>query len=478
MTYREPGKDGYFLLMVSPKDEVAERQIIEKDIVFVLDTSGSMKSEGKMEKAQAALLFGIRGLRDGDRFNVINFAGEEHLLENKLLNATAANKKLGENFVNKLDANGGTNINDALRAALRQFDSSERPKMIVFLTDGLPTVGETNVEKIIKNAKDMRIENLRLFPFGVGYDVNTQLLDRLAAENKGVSEYVEPKEDLEIKVSNFFTKVNSPVLSDLAIDFGGVRTDSTYPREIPDLFKGSQIVVIGRYKNASDVENVTLSLTGKNGKLDKTFNYRDLDFPMRAAQNDFLPRLWATRRVGWLMEQIRSNGENKELRDETVELGTRYGIVTPYTSYLATDGSENSFGRDDRPRTMREEKRRGAPLPAAKSSGRDAVKLSKRQNTMQANASVAEPSDKEDDQIIVQNTERNQFVGNKNFINRDNIWIDVEFDETAKLPEIKLKFAGEEYFDLLAKEPELAKYFALGKQVTIVWKNKVYLVTE
>ena len=266
LTYREPGKDGYFLLMLSPKDDVSERELVNKDIVFVLDTSGSMADEGKMEKARSALLFGIRTLREGDRFNVINFAGEEHLMERNVVPASAGNKKRGEDFVNKLKPNGGTNINDALRAAFRQFDSSDRPKMLVFLTDGLPTVGETDINKINQNVKEIKVENLRLFPFGVGYDVNVNLLDKLASENSGVADYVEPKENLEVKVSNFFTKVSSPVLSNLEMDFGGVNTDLMYPRTLTDIFKGSQLAIIGRYTNAADVENVTSPFKRKIGQ--------------------------------------------------------------------------------------------------------------------------------------------------------------------------------------------------------------------
>ena len=471
LTYREPGKDGYFLLMLSPKDEVAERQIVSKDIVFVLDTSGSMADEGKMEKARSALLFGIRGLREGDRFNVINFAGEEHLMENGLIQANSGGKKRGEEFVKKLAPNGGTNINDALRAALRQFDSTDRPKMLVFMTDGLPTVGEANPDKIIKNAKEIQVDGVRIFPFGVGYDVNTLLLDKLAAENSGVADYIEPKEDLEIKVSNFFTKVNSPVLSDLEIDFGGVQTDLMYPRKLTDIFKGTQLAIIGRYRNAADVEAVTLSLSGKSGRENRTFTYRNLDFPMRADKNNFLPRLWATRRVGWLMEQIRTNGESKELRDEVIELGTRFGIVTPYTSYLATDGTVVT-------RNRMESFRYSTPSVLSDQSGRAAVVQSKKQNAQQANVTIEADSPRDDEQILIQNSTANQFVANKNFLNQNGNWVDADFKEEAKLPEIKLKFASSEFFDLINKEPLLAQYFALGEQVVVVWKGKVYRVAE
>jgi Ca-activated chloride channel family protein len=182
-----------------------------------------------------------------------------------------------------------------------------------------------------------------LFTFGVGYDVNTALLDKLAAENGGVADYVEPKEDLEVKVSNFFSKVNYPVLTDLQLDMGGAQTDLIYPRGIPDAFRGSQVTLIGRYSNDADLKSIQLKLTGKASGASRTYTYPNLSFPLRSDANEYLPRLWATRRVGWLMEQVRTNGEQKELRDEIVDLGTRYGIVTPYTSYLALETSETSL---------------------------------------------------------------------------------------------------------------------------------------
>lgn len=468
LTYREAGKDGYFLLTLSPKDDLLEKQIVNKDIVFVLDTSGSMADEGKMEKARAALLFGIRTLRDGDKFNVISFAGEEHLMENNLIAADEAEKKRGADFVKKLNPTGGTNINDALVSALKQFNTSNRAKMLVFMTDGLPTVGETNAEKIVQNVKSAKGQDVRLFTFGVGYDVNTQLLDKLAAENSGAADYVEPKEDLEIKVSNFFTKVASPVLSDLQMDFGGVETDYIYPRKLTDLFRGSQVTIIGRYKNERDLQNVTLRLQGKANGESKIFNYENLSFPQRAEDNDFLPRLWATRRVGWLLEQIRANGETKELRDEIADLGTRYGIVTPYTSYLATDGSFNSAAPVNGRMMIN-----GAAADAVReASGKSAVKLSVQQNKQQANATLA-PKDKE---IFVADSSQNQFVCAKNFFNQNGVWQDADYKPEKKLPEITVKFGSDEFYDLLKKEKQLAQYFALGEQVIVVLNGKVYRV--
>ena len=479
LTYREPGKDGYFLLLLSPRDRLDEQEFAAKDIVFVLDTSGSMADEGKMEKARKALQFGIQNLRETDRFNVINFAGEEHLMESGLIRADASGRNRGLEFVKNLKPNGGTNINDALRAAIRQFDSQERPKLLVFMTDGLPTVGETDVNRIISNFGDAKrsADAVRVFNFGVGYDVNTFLLDKLAAENGGAADYVEPREDLEIKVSNFFSKVSSPVLTDIDIDWGGARVDLIYPRKMPDLFKGAQIALIGRYTNSSDLKNVLMRVAGKTGRENRSFVYENLSFPLRAGENDFLPRLWATRRVGWLVEQIRSNGENKELRDEVVELGTRYGIVTPYTSYLAMDNdSAAQSGIRNGIRSGASVTRRSEPdvrQKMAARSGEDAVTLSKMQSAQQATVQV----DADNEQIFVSRNVAQQ-IGTKTFYQQNNFWQDAEFKPETKLPEIRVQFASEEYFALVKQEKELAQYFALGEQVIVVYKGKVYRVTK
>jgi Ca-activated chloride channel family protein len=345
--------------------------------------------------------------------------------------------------------------------------------MLVFMTDGLPTVGETNVEKIIANLAKAKSVDVRIFPFGFGYDVNTTLLDRLGSENSGISDYVQPKEDLEIKVSNFFSRVSSPVLADLELDFGSVETEFTYPRKLTDLFRGMQMTIIGRYKNDNDLRNITLRLTGKAGREKRVFTYSDLDFPDRSDTNSFLPRLWASRRVGWLIEQIRANGETKETRDEIVELGTRYGLVTPYTSYLATDGTLiNARQVSDLPMAARDASRK-----VAEKSGAGAVQMSIQQNAMLQNSrAVAEKDDK--NQAIIVNSIANQFVANKNFLNSNGGWIDSDYSETARLPEVSIKFASDDYFRLIEREPKLVPYLALGEQVVVVWKGKVYRVTK
>jgi Ca-activated chloride channel family protein len=476
LTHREAGKHGYFLLMISPKDDWSEQEYSAKDVVFVVDTSGSMAEEGKMEKARAALLYGVRILRPQDHFNIISFAGEEHLMEAGLIAADEKGRARGETFVKALKPVGGTNINQSLLASLRQFSETdrERPKMLVFMTDGLPTVDETNVSKIIENVHKATKPGLRLFTFGVGYDVNTALLDKLAADNGGVADYIEPKEDLEVKVSNFFSKVNYPVLTDLQIDMGGAQTDLIYPRNIPDVFRGSQVMLIGRYSNAADLNSVQLRLTGKTGGSSRAYTYTNLSFPLRTESNDYLPRLWATRRVGWLMEQVRSNGEQKELRDEIVDLGTRYGIVTPYTSYLALEAAEVTSMRYVQDQAMRPSGGLGN-MNAPKSAPAPLTNLTTGVGAVQQSKLAREQQDAErlkDDT----RTDAVRRVAGKTFYLIDGVWTDSELKAESHLPETTLTFGSDEYFALLKQNPKLGSYFALGERVAVVFEGRVYRV--
>ena len=480
LTHREPGKDGYYLLMISPKDDWSEQEYAAKDIVFVLDTSGSMAEAGKMEKARAALLYGVRILKPQDRFNVISFAGEERMMEPRMISADEQGRKRGEAFAQSLRPVGGTNINQALLAAMQQFESSNRPKILVFMTDGLPTVGETNPTRIVDNARAARVAGLRLFTFGVGYDVNTTLLDKLAAENGGVADYIEPTEDLEVKVSNFFAKVNYPVLTDLKLDMAGLETDLVYPRAMPDVFRGSQVTLIGRYRNAIDLDFVRLQLGGKSSGGNKTFFYNNLRFPLREESNDFLPRLWATRRVGWLMEQVRTNGEQPELRDEIVDLGTRYGIVTPYTSYLALEPTATLqnvtriFGNNQgaiNGRLPANAPPSSAPMKAADAkavSGLAGVQQSKRAREQQ-------------EMVMVETESRSSAIrtaGGKTFYLREGIWTDSEFKAGSTLPQTAVKFGSDEYFTLLKQKPRLAEFFSLGEKVIVIFEGRIYRVDE
>jgi Ca-activated chloride channel family protein len=334
LTSKTPGEDGYFLLLASPGMDAKEREVVPKDVVFVLDTSGSMAGK-KITQAKKALEFCVDNLNDSDRFELIRFSTEVEPLFDQLRTASQANRDKAENFIQDLKANGATAIDDALQKALslRPADSS-RPFVIIFLTDGMPTIGVTDDEQILANVKRRDEGQTRIFCFGIGTDVNTHLLDRLTEQSRGYSTYVLPEEDLELKVSNFYAKIKDPVLSNPTLKFtGNIRATSLYPSPLPDLFKGEQLVVAGRYSGHG---NGAIIVEGKVNGATRNYTY-EVKFPEETYEHEFIPRLWATRRVGYLLDQIRLHGENAELRDEATQLARKYGIVTPYTAYLIVE---------------------------------------------------------------------------------------------------------------------------------------------
>ena len=334
ITYKPDDDDGYFLLLAAPTLS-NETKPAAKDVVFVVDTSGSMAG-AKLQQAQKALRFCVENLNADDRFEIVRFSTEAEPLFRELVPADSDHRKRANGFIDDFKPIGGTAIADALQSALKvRPEKSDRPFVVIFLTDGLPTVGPRNPEEIVANIK--KASGVRIFSFGIGSDVNTQLLDQIAEGTRAFSQYVLANEDLELKVSNFYTRIKEPALTNLKLDLGGgVRTAKMYPADLPDLFKGDQLVVAGRYSGAGDVE---AKLTGNVGGREQTFTYK-LHFDDRKTTDDYVPRLWATRRVGFLLDEIRIHGETAELRDETTELARKYGIVTPYTAYLIVEDED------------------------------------------------------------------------------------------------------------------------------------------
>ncbi|HLJ93142.1 MAG TPA: VIT domain-containing protein [Gemmataceae bacterium] len=333
LTHRPiPSEKGFFLLLISPHMEASEAQFIPRDMVLVLDTSGSMRGP-KMDQARRALKYCLDHLDPRDRFGVINFATTVNKYRDGLVEMNHDQLEQAKKWVDNLEATGGTAINDALAAALdmRSGDAS-RTFTIVFFTDGQPTVGETNIEKITKNVLAKNSANTRIFTFGVGDDVNATFLDNLAEQTRAVSTYVRPAEDIEAKVSSLFSKISHPVLANLKLNAASeVRLDEIYPPQLPDLFHGGQLVVLGRYSGQG---HAAVTLSGTVGKEPREFVY-EVAFPEKSNDDrGFVEHLWARRKVGYLLDQIRANGEKKELVDETVALAKKYGIATPYTSYL------------------------------------------------------------------------------------------------------------------------------------------------
>jgi len=341
LTYKpDADKDGYFVLMAAPTLSPTAKAI-PKDVVFVMDTSGSMAGD-KITQAKKALRYCVDTLNPQDHFEIVRFSTEAEPLFKTLKDASDDNRKTADAFIDTLRASGGTAIDEALKAALdlKPADDTGRVFMVVFVTDGQPTVGEQDTDKILAGVRSNKAAaNVRVFSFGVGTDVNTRLLDELAAQTRGFSQYVLPNENIEVAVSNFFGKVQDPVLAGLKLDTGAVNVTKLTPREMPDLFKGDQLVLFGTYAKAGKTA-VVLSGTadGKQQKFAQDVSFDD----KTDNKNEWIGKLWAVRRVGYLLDQIRHDGESKELKDEVVTLARRWGIVTPYTAMLIIEDEKKS----------------------------------------------------------------------------------------------------------------------------------------
>lgn len=472
LSYKPSGQgDGFFLLLAAPKVGIDTQQVIAKDVILVLDISGSMRGE-KIEQAKEALAFVLDNLHEEDRFNIIAFSTSTRHYARDLVSADERGE--AQDFVTRLVANGSTDINRALLEAL-VVAGEERPTILIFLTDGLPTAGEVDADRIIDNVGDAAPENARIFPFGMGYDVNTVLLDTVAKNHRGASGYVRPEEAIDEKVSAFYSKVSTPLLANLEIDFGRIDVEEVYPYPLPDLFAGSQLVVVGRYRQGGDTD---LTLKGEVNDRLQRFRHEDVTF-QRDGGEEFIARLWATRKIGYLLQQIRLNGEEKEMIDEIVDLSIRYGIITPYTSFLVeeTEMALRAEGRE----TIADSMWMQATAMPAPASGAQAVERSAKEKVLseaEAPAAVL-PSGLgggETDEYGYE-ISRIKYVGAKTFVLQDDAWIDTSFDPDRMTP-TPVSFGGEDYFALVAAHPEWGRYFALGDHVIVVLDSTAYEIRE
>jgi len=452
LNWEESPGSGYFMLLAAPRFAAPGERVVAKDVVLVLDSSGSMQGE-KIRQAKAAARFILGHLDRRDAFTLIDFDDGVTAFTEGLVPATAENVERALKFVEAVEDAGGTNTNDALVAALARMRGGERPGYVLFLTDGLPTSGTTDTRDILRNLKEANGRRSRVFVFGVGYDVNTELLDRIAADHRGTSVYVGPNEDLEVSLSAFYEKIASPVLSDLAVEISGIETSRVYPRALPDLFKGSQIVLVGAYTGAGPVSVV---LTGRTGAEVRRFSLdrRALGSGEQAA---FLPRLWATRRIGYLLEEYRLQGRSAELEAEIRRLGLKYGIVTPFTSFLVTERERQSID---------------AAAPAAQEAvlggvvgGVGAVKAAKATQAFKLEDRAAEAV-----------SERILYKDDKTFYLKDGVWTDSEYKAGTPLREIA--FGSDEFFRLVAAKPGLAKYLSVANKLLVVFEGAAYKIVE
>jgi Ca-activated chloride channel family protein len=467
VTLRDPydreNPDGYFLLLLAPGIQESVR-VVPKDVMIVLDKSGSMEGE-KFDQAQGAIRYILGKLNPEDRFNLVAFSTGVELFSKEMLPSHAVDRAI--QWTNQLRAEGSTDINRALLDAAAILES-ERPSYMIFLTDGLPTVGEMESEKIIANLTDFSPENLRLFTFGVGYDVDTYLLDSLAQIHHGKSTYVVPGEPLDEVVSAFYSNISAPVLTDLDLDFGNLITYDIYPQPLPDLFMGSQISIVGRYRQGG-LTDVTLS--GTSDGQSQQFIFVDQEFNEGGSDvngsTGSLPGLWATRKIGYLLQQVRLNGPQAEIIDEIVKLSIRYGIVTPYTSYLVTEPLP--LGIEEQDRIAGEEFNRFSDQATLPTFGKQAVEEAEGQNSL-ASADAVAPAPQEVQGKV-------HTIGLRTFIQSEGLWIDTMYDP-AKMEAIEIEFLSEEYFSIAKERPDIADAFALGPRVIIVIGDQVIEVVE
>jgi len=509
LAYRpQAAEPGYFMVLASPPFAAnARSDLAPKTVVCVVDRSGSMSGE-KMQQARGALAFILNRLQPGDLFNVVAYDSAVETFRPELETYSDATRDAALQYVQGLFAGGSTNIDEALRRALGMLADRDRPSYVIFLTDGLPTAGETAETAIAQHAAAANRVRARLFAFGVGYDVNSRLIDRLARENFGQSEYVRPAEDLEAAVSRLYARIGAPVMTDvqLAIELETASAEDrptaleVYPGGAFDLFRGDQAVLFGRYRGAGSARVV---LTGRVGA-----QRQEIAFPAELVAQSvdhghaFVARLWATRRIGELLDRIDLEGRQEKLVEELVAIAKRHGILTPYTAFLADD----SAGRQTREewsaraaaglQALEQTSDRSAfsqrelkgsyrlattePSPAAGLAATDAAGIpslapEERARLLAAEGRAATYFDPVTEQHRVVDTVFS--LEGKTFFLRDGRWVDSEAAAIAEATIRPRRVArySDDYFALIDKYGrQAASLLALETDLLVAWDGQTY----
>ena len=478
---RNGAEEGTFLLLASPAEGGAPEPPIARTLLFVVDKSGSM-SGAKMEQARDGLRFLVRQLRPMDTFNIIAYESQVTLFRPELQVGDAASMEAALQWVDGLYAGGGTAIDGALKEAFRLATDPKRPTFVVFLTDGLPTVGEVQELKIAQNARQGNQVRARLFPFGVGFDVNARLLDRLAADHRGASSYVRPNENIEAGIATLYNRIGSPLLTDLQLQWrlepalppGAEVVNRTYPKQLTDLYRGEQLVYVGRYRQPGKVR---VTLSGVRGAERVAL---DAEGELVAQSTDdsliFVERLWATRRIGELIEQLDLEGRNPELIDELVQLSQRHGILTPYTSFLAEEVTALGASVVNRRETLkrleeglrRESGESGVEQRAFKGNLQRSTAAPAGGAGTGAAAGLGGEQKREVAQQLMKNAGRGtlavdvngkawvatsvQTVGGKTFFRKQGVWRDSTVTDEQVAKARKVRQFSPEHFDLAAQD--------------------------
>ena len=491
LTHANAGEDGYTLLFLAPPAGGAT-ETLPRDLTFVVDISGSMAGT-KMDQARAALHQALASLTPRDRFRLVAFSsGVRHFREHAAA-ATPAALREATAFIDALGANGGTNLDGAVKAALAERADPDRLSLVFILTDGLPSVGEQRPDLIAANAAGS-IGRHRIFTFGVGHDVNTYLLDRLASEGRGAATYVSPGADVSDVVGGVLTKLSRPALSDLRIVSSPVRFIDQAPSVLPDLFYGEELVVLARYRGTG---NGVLVIEGsRNGRRERFTIHAA--FARRNDANEYIAPLWASRRIGELSRQARLEGATEPLIAQIRDLGLRYGILTEYTAYLVQEPGQrnlavapttgNASNRSlpvdrignvmaQQPGVMASPGGVGATGEQAFESARSDAALARTSNLAQVrdqvttkqtiDIRVAEAKNALIPRDGGSSRERPEarHAGNRAFVLRGGSWTDIAHTDSLKVTTVAPFSAA--YFAIVKARPALAEALAVGTPVLI-----------
>ena len=522
------GKGGYFLLLTGlPAKSPDADKTLKRDVTIVIDRSGSMRGP-KIEQAREAALQVVEGLRPGESFNIIDFSDSINSFAERPVVKNDESIAKARSYLKAIQPNGGTNIHDAVLEAIRPDPGQGVLPVVLFLTDGLPTVGQTSESAIKDAAAKGNGFNRRIFTFGVGFDVNTPLLRGLALQTRATSTFVLPDENVEVKVGQVYRKLSGPILAAPKLTAGGETraVREVQPAALPDMFEGDQLVVLGQYTDASARK---LTLEGNFLGHQRTFEFA-FEPAKATTRNAFVPRLWAQRRIAGLIEQIRQNAadshvtdpahdmKTKELVDEVVRLSTKWGILTEYTAFLAVEPSATGFGAAPEPQLQM--RQAFTPAPGGRGGGAGGKSASNIDllNAPGAPARTAPPADKagyvvreraakQRDGSVAVNQElniqaqlaagcvnpTNEFfdkdlkkvqvnsicqVADQTLFRRNNRWIDAKLVDREEQPERTVEFASDEYnriVDDLAAQGRQG-LIAQGGDCLILYKGQRVLV--
>ncbi len=499
------GEDGYFMLTIAPSPELEDLEVLPKQVTFVVDTSGSMAGD-KIDQAREMLRYCVENLRSEDTFQIVSFSSGVRTAFTEPVSASRENRRDAQAFIDGLQARGNTNISGALERALRDPSSSDRPHSILFVTDGLPTEGETNVEDIVAVVRQgVSDGDRRVFSFGVGYDVNARLLDSMARRGRGEAGYVRPNEDMSDIVGEFYDSIGAPLLTQIDLDFGGVRVSEVYPNPLPDLYRDRDITVFGRYRADHSSSLVVRGQAAGNTWVQEFGAVFD---PMAGADTAFVGNLWAHRRVDDLLTEMEEQGESRRLIDEVVELASAWGIVTPYTSYLAVDPNEqimppqplvvDDMMRPPRPTprpiprpsapdadgfgvgtrtggstgfgSAMDEAEQGAPVAAARPTA-EPMRMRREDSGREAVEDSIARAENRNQMVVSGPRSATRRAAGRDFTITGGMWLDAA--ASGRAVDERVIYLSDRYFELLRENPELSAVFAFGDRVRFVLDGRV-----